>query len=60
MLSKRVVQLEAKLTQQSLEKDTMAEVGRLVWQLRGPFVVVVQFILVGQELDVPLSHRITN
>lgn len=51
VLSKRVVQLEAKLTQQSLEKDTMAEVG---------WLTPLQFILVGQKLDAPLSHRIST
>lgn len=49
VLSKRVVQLEAKLTQQSLEKDTMAEVGRLVWQLLGGLLWLCSSYLWGKN-----------
>ena len=49
VLSKRVVQLEAKLTQQSLEKDTMAEAGQPLSALAAGWAdFFVQFILMWQ------------
>ena len=57
VLSKRVVQLEAKLTQQSLEKDTMAEVVVVTVHTCGAMVLHVSCTQkTSKSLNVALGH----